>query len=73
MHWVRAAALEATGSDGVAAYSNYSFADSSLRTSLFGSDSERLLEVKKRYDKDNMLRRNHNISASKEGTTHSAD
>lgn len=73
VHWARTAALEATGSDGVAAYSNYSFADSSLRTSLFGSDSERLLEVKKRYDKDNLLRRNHNICASKEGTTHSAD
>ncbi|MCP1477740.1 hypothetical protein J2Y88_000051 [Pseudomonas chlororaphis] len=69
IHWVKAAALETAGNDGAAAYSNYSFAESTSRAVLLGSDNERLLEVKKRYDAGNLFRRNHNIRASQEGAS----
>lgn len=66
IRWVRAAALATAGNDGAPAYSNYSFAEGSSHTVLLGSDSERLLKVKQRYDGGNLFRRNHNIGMNKE-------
>ncbi|KRP61021.1 FAD-dependent oxidoreductase [Pseudomonas orientalis] len=65
VHWVKSAALELAGSEEVSSYSNYSLADSSSRTTFSGSDNERLISIKMRYDANNIFRRNHNIIIAK--------
>lgn len=62
--WVKEAAVGVERSGAQMAYSNYSFAQELPRQRLFGSEHDRLLSIKRRYDGDNIFRRNHNIGAS---------
>lgn len=61
VNWVKKSALVLENKNENSSYSNYSLFDTQSRMVLLDNDYERLLNIKERYDEDNLFNRNHNI------------